>query len=343
MQSQSQVYSRHTPGRFLQSLTVGRDPMGARAYAQAQGHWADRQQLVRALETFEMTAVDVQTTDDHAYAQQPVSDAMSEALRPLLIADNLLGLRRVPPFSRIFVSADNAILAAEVAEGNPIPLLAGNWDVTTLELRKFAAIVVETRELVESTSPTASAAITSDLVAAVAEAENTAFVSPVLSGSVLYGATSIDATGTTAAAIKSDLARLFALVRGAGRGGLALVMHEGTASHMHFADPAAFPALGPEGGSIAGVRVFISDAADLQESPFQRIIGLINSSRIFYTDPRRIRLDVARNGAIAMSGVPASEPNQVSLLQTDSVALRAVRAAGWYARSGCGAYLRVDY
>ena len=278
----------------------------------------------------------------HPGAQQAIADSFLAAMRDYSIPMRLVGMLRRPMLTRLFFS-NTGVVVGEVAEGAPIPVVRGDWSQEILRPRKFAGIHVITEDLARSTEATAGAAIIDDLAAATAAAENLAFLNPEVTGSVLDGASEIGESGTNAAAIASDLQRLFELINGKGRG-LALAMHEQTAAHIHFSDPAKFPAVGPLGGSVAGVPVLISDAAGLAASPGERVIGLSNATQIYWADRGRVRLDTAKNGALQMDGAPsAGASSLVSLMQADAVATRAIRESSWYARSGAGAFLRVTY
>jgi HK97 family phage major capsid protein len=341
MHSSSQTFTRHTPGRYLQALAVGGDAMSAAAYAEAQGHWADRDQVVRSLKMADVTA---STTDggNSSLVRQPVGDAFLDAMRAVSVPLRLAGLRRVPMFTRLLTS-DTGMVAGEVPEGDPIPVLRGDYSGRILYPRTFAGIAVQTAELMRSTSPTASAGITDDLAAATATAENRAFLDPDLPGSVLYGAPAVEASGTNAAATIEDLRTLFGHVPAHGRGGLALVMDEATALDIHLRGPSLFPGIGPMGGTLAGVPVLIADIVDLTESPSTHVVALLHAPSIFYADRGGVRLSIATSAALQMSDTPSGAAQQVSLMQTDCVATRAVRESAWYAGGGAGAYMRVSF
>ena len=329
-----------TVGRFLQCLAIGGPGAAGAAFASAQ-NWIDRDLIAYAAKAA-ISAID---TDDYPAALQPVADAFLGAMRAHSISLRLIErLRRVPLLTRVYVSASTG-QAIEVSEGQPIPVLSGDWSATTLAPRKFAGISVQTLELVRSANAVASAAIGDDLARAVAEAENTAFASPDVAGSVLDGAPSIASTGTTDEAISADLRDLFGMVRGDGTGALALVMHEQTAAHIHFSDPSKFPLIGPQGGSVAGTPVLISnEAVRLAGSPTERAICLVDASQIFWADRGRVELSTTREAALQLDTEPtAGATNVVSMLQTDSVATKALRESSWYARAGASAFLRVPY
>lgn len=164
-----QPINRYTAGRFLQCCAIGKGvPVSAVGYAEAQP-WTDRHAIVSALKA----AVTDMDTGDFPGAYVPVADAFLAAMRPYSVPLRLANLRKVPMLTRIFVNSAGAT-AAQVAEGAAIPVQRSTWTTSTLEPKKFAAITVQTSELVNSTAPEAALAIQDDLAQATAEAENLA-------------------------------------------------------------------------------------------------------------------------------------------------------------------------
>ena len=257
---------RFTAGRFLQALAIGKGEAGnALAFADEQRQWLDRAQIVGALKS----AVSPIDTGDYPGALA-VADSFLAAMRDASIPLRLQGLRRVPMLTRIFVDT-SGVLAAQVAEGQPIPVLQGNWTSTTLTLRKFCGVVVQTDELLRLLSPVATAAIVDDLAQATAEAENDAFLNADVPGSVLYGQSGLNAAGSALANVDSDLKLLIAAVRGASDPNATFIMSKGTASYLGTlrgtGGAAAFPDIGPSGGRLLGLQVLISTAAEDADSP----------------------------------------------------------------------------
>lgn len=344
--------SRFTPGRYLQALAVGKNRIDlALAYVQSQPKpWHDHPQLIPAIQAL----AEAYETDDFPSAHLPIADAFLEAMRhssvPLRLMSNL---RRVPMYTRIFRST-GTVIAAEVLEGRGIPVMAGTWESTTLRPRKFAGIVVKTDELMQSPNAVASAAITDELSAAVADGENYAFVNPGVTGSVLNGASNFAGTGAAVANVDADLERLVDLVPGAHLPGAAFVMTQQTATYLSLlrgsGGAAAYPLITPQGGFLIGLPVYITTAANMIGSPTAQLIGLIVPSEIFFADEGRVVLTTSRDAALQMLASPTqlstgatAASTLVSMMQVSSVALKAVRQSAWYARSNAGAYFTCAY
>ncbi|MBI4290583.1 MAG: phage major capsid protein [Betaproteobacteria bacterium] len=328
-----------TVGRYVQCLARAKnDPAGAHTIADSHRDWLDRDVIKRAL----MAAVTPFETSDYPGALVPMADAFLTAMRSDSIPRRLIGLRRVPMLTRLFINAAG-VVAAEVIEGAAIPALQGNWTTATLTPRKWAGIVVQTDELLKSESATASVVVADDLASATAEAENRAFCSPDAAGSVLYGAPSFGGTGAAVAQVDADLLRLVGLVPGAFRPGAAFVMTQETATFLSLlrgtGGAPAYPSITPQGGTLLGLPVLISSACQQVGSPPTRIVGLLSPSEIFWADESKVVLFTSNQAALKMDdAATATAGNTVSMWQTNATATRAVLESAWHARSGSGAY-----
>jgi hypothetical protein len=337
-----------TAGRYLQCLMRGKgDITSSIVFAKAQTRWADRDQVVRALESQVMfAAIDPMKTSDYTGANQPVSDSFLAALRESSIPLRL-PLRRVPMLTRLFVNLAGVVVA-EVAEGSAIPVLKGDWTAVTLTPRKFAGMVVQTMELFESESPNAARAITGDLAEAAGETENRAFINPDLSGSVLHGAASFSASGSAVANVDADLRRLLELVPGAYKIGAVFVMTTGTAAYLATlrgsGGAAAYPDITPQGGALLGLPVMVTAACQQIGSPPTRVIGLISPSEICWAEDQGVELVVSTSASLKMDdAASAGAGNLTSMFQANAVVTRAIRTCSWYPRSGSGAYFVAGY
>lgn len=337
--------NRYTAGRFLQALVMGKgSPMSALAWAEGQGNWLDRSQVVGGLKA----AVQGYTSADFPGALSPIADSFLAAMRSDSIPLRLAGLRRVPMFTRIFVNSQGAV-AAQVAEGAAIPVLRGDWSAVTLTPKKHAGIVVQTDELAKSTSPTAPLALIDDLVKAVAEAENLGFCGFDTVGSVLYGAPSFTGTGAAVANVDADLLRLVGLVPGAFRDGAAFLMDTDSSTFLSLlrgsGGATAYPDIGPQGGTLLGLPVLITSAMQQVGSPATHAIGLLSPSEIFWADEGVVQLTTSIQAALEMDDAPTGNAatgtaasGVVSMWQSNAVAARAIRESSWYARAGSGAF-----
>lgn len=349
MQHPSPGPNRFTDGHYLQSLAIAKgDWAGALGFAEGQGHWADRSQVEFALKS----TIAASATSDYPAGITAVTEAFLARMRGYSIPLRLVGLKRVPMRTRIYVNTAG-IVVVRVDEGTAMPVLRGTWDTATLEPIKHGGIVVATDDLVRSMSPTASAAFTDDLAASTAEAENLSFVSPDLVGSVLYGAPSFAGTGSALANKDADLKRLMGSVPGAFREGTAFVMTQGTATEYTLTrgtgGAPAYPGITPQGGTLMGLPVLITSACERAGSPPTRIVGLLSPSEIFWADDGRVVLSASTETLIEMDDDPSGNSltpqgtTGVSMFQAGAVALRAVRESAWYARAGSGAYFVAGY
>jgi HK97 family phage major capsid protein len=341
--------SKHTPGRYIQSLAHGKgNPALAAAWADGQGHWTDRREIVGALNK---SAVGGTVSGDFSGQRSIVADSFLEVLRTYSVPMRL-AMRVVPPRTRVYLAG--GVVAATVAPGAPIPVLHGSWTDTTLILRKDAGIVVVTDELIKSTDPAAPLSVVDDLAAAVADSENLAFCSPWVSGSIFNGATTYNESGVTASTIAADLQTLIEAVPGVHRGG-AWIMHPTTASyigtrHASGDTPAAFPGIGPQGGTLLGLPVLVTDAMAQVGSPASRAIGLVAPGQVFWasgnveiTLSSQAALEMADDASGNSATGTAGTTSLVSMYQANSVAARAIRESAWYAKSGSTAWLTTSY
>ena len=333
MQTQTTSYNRFTPGRFLQALAVGRNPSGAAAFIQGQ-RWTDQRIL--------LAAVDPLTTEggEADIARQPVGDAFFSGDGPLFRRH--AARRHAPcPDAHTDFRIEHRCSRRRGRRGRTDPGSARHVecrDSSAPQIRWHSRYHTRSRGIDRGDGERGHYGRFGDTATATAISENYSFISPNVAGSLPNGAPNFAASGTNAAAISTDLVQLFGMVKGHGRG-LALVMDEETAANIHFSSPSMFPDVGPMGGSIAGVPVLITDAARTDESPETRVLGLVNATQVFFADRGRVRLDIATDAALQMSDAPSGAAQQVSLMQTDSVATRAIREVSWYARPGVAAYV----
>jgi HK97 family phage major capsid protein len=270
-------------------------------------------------------------------------------MRPYSVPMRLANLRRVPMRTQVLANTEK-ILATEVTPGNPIPVRKMSVTGAPLSPRHFGAIVVQTNELLQSTSLLAAEAITQDLAAAVAEAENRGFLHPDETGSILSSATHFAASGSNAAAIATDLQRLVESVPGCFRPGAAWVMAPQTAAWIAAASPSTFPNLGPGGGMLMNLPVLTTDVMQTSGSPSTRLVALVDPNEILLADDGRVELATSEDTAIELLDDPTNASlgataaaSMVSLFQTNCTATRATHEIAWYARAGAAAYYAAAY
>jgi hypothetical protein len=94
---------------------------------------------------------------------------------------------------------------------------------------------------------------------------------------------------------------------------------------------AAYPDVGPQGGTLFEVPVLTSAAAE-------GIIGLLSPGEILWNEGDVI-VSTSRAAGLVMDDDAEAVSNPVSMFQSNAVATKALRRAGWYARPGAGAYI----
>lgn len=347
------AHNRHTAGRFLQSLAIARgQPSSAIAFAESQGHWLDRDQVVAGLKTA-VSAIDAADFDGVSGVYQPVAESFLAAMRPFSVLQRLQNLRRVPMRTQVLATTSK-IIASEIAAGSPIPVVRMTLAGTLPAPRNFAAILVQTNDLMRSSSPQAALSITNDLAEAVALAEDTGFLHPGTTGSVLNGAGTFTSAGSTVTGVDSDLRGLVERVPGCFRPGACFVMSPASAAYLGTLrdsdGAAAYPNIGPAGGSLLGLPVLTTTVLADEDSPPTRYIALIDPNEIILADEGRVSLTTSGETAIEMLDDPSNTSvdstaaaNMVSLFQANCTATKAVHEIAFYARSGAGAYFLAGY
>lgn len=317
------------------------------AYAATQRHWFDRETICETIKAATSAAL-VGDVGDQA---ERFADSFLEYARDVSVPRRLSAMRPVPLRTQILVNSTGTI-AVEVTEGNAIPVLKAGWTFTRLNGRRFAGITVTSKELAESREPAIIRANAEDLAAAVAEAENLAFCAPDLAGSIFYGAANFGGSGSTAAAIDSDLRNLLDTVRNSSRPGAAWIMAPGSANYLATVRGSggdrAFPGVTALGGELLGLPVLLTEAMGEETSPPTRRIGLVQSSEILYR-VGRVGVETSQNAALQMLDNPTTSTTtptattMVSMFQVDSVASRAELESDWRIRAGGSAYFAAGY
>jgi len=99
-----------------------------------------------------------------------------------------------------------------------------------------------------------------------------------------------------------------------------------------------FPNLNMEGGTFMGLPAVVSNSANISGSPDSgRMIILAKTSDILFADDGQVAIDASREASIEMTDTPtgdaaagtAGTTSLVSMYQSNSVAVRAVRFINW--------------
>lgn len=264
------------------------------------------------------------------------AQAASEFLamvRARTVAGQLSRLRRTPPNIPMIVQSARA-KAGWVAPGAGIPLSAPGFTRGIITPRKLAAMVVVSNELLAAATPLAESVIQEDLLTAIAEASDLAFIDPGNSGvaeqtppSVTDGVTPLTATGD----FKADLERMVA----AFQGDLSAAYLVGRPELFVQLSGADFPNIGARGGEIAGIPALPTTGLPNDgDDSYQ--LALIDPTGITYaTNDGATEIKSSRQASIQMSDTPTQNSGTptgtttVSLFQVEATAIAALLHENW--------------
>jgi HK97 family phage major capsid protein len=275
-------------------------------------------------------------------------------------ATTLLG--RIPyalvPFNTKTIVDGSGASGGWVAEGAVIPMARGSLSVTPmLGMKSVKAIFAVTDELLTSTAPANLANLEEIAARSVRFTMDRSMLDPSMAAtaaqpaSLTNGITPLASTGSTAAAVMSDLRALLQAVLDGGSpdfSSTVFVMSPTDALALSLlltsGGQRAFPDLGATGGSIWGVPALVSKAADLGGSPPARIIAAIDGSRVLVADDGLMTVGASK-AALQFTDAPvAGAANSISLYQTESTAIRLVLYKNFTrATAGCVAWMSVSY
>ena len=260
-------------------------------------------------------------------------------VRRLSIVGRLAGLRRVPPITPVIAQVGGAE-GAWVKEGAPIPLSNMSFERLVMPTLKVAAMCVVSEELLRSSDPSAEATIQADLVRAVVEASDAAFIDPLNAGvaaqqpaSVTYGVTPIAASGV----MRADIDRLVASFEG----DLQSAYFVGAPKLLAQIAGEEFPNVGARGGEILGIPALASSGVPNNADAEYRLALVDPTGIVFTANDGAAEIKVSRQGAIQMRDDPVTGgAPMVSMFQVNAVAIAALLHENWQAvRPGSAALL----
>lgn len=321
-------------GQFLKAIGIANGvPGAAQGYVEGQAAWSDTRKEISKAIHFHKAAVTSITAGGSGLEFVDVGTSFLSALRPVSVASRFTSAKSVPLFTRIINWGSGAVGVSNIGEGMPIPMSRPSSSAITVMPRKTVAMVTMSKDLLKFARPGTEESITADLAAAAGAAEDVAFLSPAVAGSVLYGITPIASSGSTLSAIDADLKAAIAVLV-AGRSTLAAsvwIMSPTTATNLSLlrgsGGQPAYPDITVRGGTLAGLPVLVSAGVS-------GYIALIDQAAVFLS-PAQVALDTTEEAAMELSDAPTENSTTptaaqvVSLFQTDSVALRAIVYRGW--------------
>lgn len=341
--------------RYVKALAIARGSLtGALAIAENNKHWKDTTPEVELVLKAAVAAGDTTSAgwaSELVYNQNLV-DQFIELLRPATIIGRIPNLTMVPFHVRM--SGQNTGSSAYwVGQGKPVPVSKLGTTEVTLGVAKAAGLVVLTEELVRASQPSAELLVRNDLTKAIAQFLDVQFVDPdfaavanVSPGSITNGVSPVAPTGTTAAALRADVQTLFGtwIQANLDPTGGVWIMSPTRALAISLMrtelDQPEFPGLTMMGGTFFGLPVIVSNSANQAGSPASGdMIILVNAPEVLLADDGQVTIDASREASLEMLDNPTNNSvpgttatSMVSMFQTNSVALKAVRFINWKKR-----------
>lgn len=344
--------------RYTKAMIHGMfNPQLALMYAQSQKSYMDQTpQVIEALR--QKANVVAGSTTNSGWASQLVYNQnlqgeFVDMVRPLTIIGRLPGLRRVP-FNVRMGSQTSGSTGYWVGQGKPIPASALGVGEVTLGIAKAAGLVIITDELLKSSDPNAEVLVRDDLVKTNVDFLDEQFIAPdyaasanVSPASITNGVTPTAASGTALANLRTDVQTLLAafITNGVPLTGLAWVMHPvvalAIANMQNALGQNEFPTMGITGGVFFGLPAVASENCIKVGSPVTgegRMLVLVNANEILLADDGMADVEASREASIQMLDNPTNDTvtptatTMVSMWQTASVAIRAVRYINWAKR-----------
>jgi HK97 family phage major capsid protein len=256
---------------------------------------------------------------------------------------------------------DGAATGYWVGEGKAIPVSALDFSDVTLTNLKVAALAVITKELLRRSSPAAEILVRNALVTAAAQTyDGKAFSADAASAGVspagLYNGLAHvgSSAGTGVAGVRQDVAALINTFVAAkyDTTGLVWAMHPSLAVTLAMMtsdlDVPVFPRITAAGGEFFGYPVYTGHNLSASK------LTLLSPQDIYRIDPKSgpgLDIQMSDQATIEMSSAPtgaalgsppvAASAAPVSMFQSESVAIKVVRAIN-YAKRRAGAVQYID-
>lgn len=302
-------------------------------------------------------AVAAGTTTDSTWAApllpyQDMAGEFIELLRPMTILGKMAPSMRQVPFNIRMARETAGATAGWVGQGKPKPVGKLSFDTVSLPWSKIAVIIALTEELVRFSSPSAVAVCQADMLKTIAQFMDEQFISPsvaisanVSPASVLNGVTATPSTGSTVAAIMTDVATLRNRfhIANSNMATAFWVMNPRTVDYLAMLrtaqDVFAFPSI-EANGTWFRRPIIASQSVSLDYgSPSASYIALIDAAEVLLADDGQITLDVSREASVQMDSAPSDGAQSlVSFWQNNLVGLRAERYVHWLKRRSSAAY-----
>lgn len=298
-------------GVIRAGLANGDLGQGAHGYAMARPH----SPFAKAWQT--RAAVDAGSLEGWGSPIAPLRPAIN-AFLALLRANTVIGQMsgfRPASFRTRTPRQTAASTVGWSAEGSARAVTALSMDQVEFEHSVVDGICVFTKELARFSDPAAQAIIERDLTASASSFLDDAFLDPTRAAvdeapaSITYGVTPIQAGGTNAASLKTNLGDLFddVISRGSVLSRPYLVMTKARAAKIAMLGESWTDGLGVGGGVLAGIPVITTTASALTstESPAQDRIVLVDAAEVLFADDGAT-VDISTQADVQLSTTPDS-------------------------------------
>lgn len=331
--------------RFTKALALSRgNPMQALEIAKSM-------KAGNRVETVLKAAVSGGSTTSADFAALLPAQTMASEFIDLLRPETILGKltpRQVP--SNIHLpKANTGTTASWVGEGKAAPVTNAAFGDLFIGEHKIGAIAVFTEELLRRSEPAAEALVRDDLLATVSNSIDIAFIDAANAGiagvkpaAITNGASATAASGTTAAAVRADVAtayKKFIVANHALASGV-WIMHPSTAlslSMMRNVNGAKeFEGVSMSGGTLEGLPVVTSTNVPGDAVAGYSVVLAVQND-ILVAEGGLV-IDASREASLEFSDAPTGDAKTptatqlVSLWQTGSVAIKAIRGVTWTRR-----------
>lgn len=298
-----------------------------------------------------------------AYAQNIASEFV-EYLRPRTLLGKIQGWRNVP-FNVRIGAMDAGSTGYWVGQGLAVNVSKPTSTSISLGITKVGGLAVITKELAMLSTPSAEMMVRNDLSKALAQKADTSLIDPnsggvsnVTPASLTYGATARQASGTDFASFKADWKAITSSFYAANipLAGAVCIMKEELAEALSLMVTSLglpqFPSMqdwASGNGRLMGRPVFTTQAADTSGSPdFDNMLILLQPGEVFLADDGGASVEASDQVSIQMDSAPDNQSTAtsagaslVSMFQTESVAIKAIRHVNWTkARSQACQYIR---
>ncbi len=265
-----------------------------------------------------------------------------EYLKSKSIFDRL-PLKEVPANVTI-KGQDGAATGYWIAEGTAIKMSELTTTSVALTPYKVAALTVMTNELLRDSSPAAEMIVRDALVYASNQIVDTTFLGAAAGGTgypagMLNSVVAVSTNGTDGTALRSDVRDLYAaFITAKNASGLYFVMNPALAKAIQLLSNTLgiqeFPTINQDGGTLLGDPVVTGDNVGSND------LILLKPSDIWRIGDTGIEVSVSREASIEMADNPGQEVNTptaatqkvVNMFQTESTAIKVVRAVNFKKR-----------